>query len=267
MHPHRWIYAVIAALAVAVIALLGWQRQTASALRVEITRQRDESAERARLQTENQRLVAAQPTVEQLEELLARHTALEQLRSQIAAMHRREEEAARVAATQRTAVVERKPAVRSLKGNSLKVEEWQNAGQATPDAAFQTTLWAAAAGDIDALAEVLMFDPEVKGRAAETFSRLPEPLRNDLGTPERLVALMTALDVPLGSASILAEFPTPTETRVSAVLIDPEGNPKTAFFSLRAADGRWRLIVPENVARKYADTLRAPPVAAAGSTN
>lgn len=258
---------MIAALAVAVIALLGWQRQTADALREEIARQRDQAEERARLKAANQRLVAAQPTVEQLEELLAKQTALEQLRSQIAAVHRREEEAGRAATAQRLAGAERNVAIRSLKGNSLTVEQWQNAGQATPDAAFQTTLWAAAAGDIDTLAEILVFDPEVKSRAAETFARLPEPLRNDLGTPERLVALMTALDVPLGSASILAEFPAPTETRISALLIDPEGNPKTAIFSLRADGDRWRLIVPANVARKYADTLRAPPAAGAGATN
>lgn len=267
MRPRRWIYAVIAALAVAVIALLGWQRQTAHALREEIARQRDQSAERARVQAENQRLVAVQPTVEQLEELLERHKALEQLRSQIEAMHRREEEAARAATAQRAVKVDRKPAIRSLKGNSLTVEQWQNAGQATPDAAFQTTLWAAAAGNIDALAEILAFDHEVMSRAAETFARLPEPLRNDLGTPERLVALMTAIDVPLGSASILAEFPTPTETRVSALLIDPKGNPKTAFFSLRADGDRWRLIVPANVANKYSNMLNASPVPDVGATN
>src|SRR5512141_1831594 len=117
MHPGKWPYAVIATLAVAAIALLGWQHRTANELRGEIARQRTQVRERTRLEAENQRLIAAQPTAEELADLLARRMAQEQLRSQLAAMHRREE-AARAGAAQRAAA-DPSAAVPSLKGNML----------------------------------------------------------------------------------------------------------------------------------------------------
>ena len=262
MRPGTGFYVVIATLAVAATALLEWQHRTANELHGEIARQRTQARERTRLVAENQRLIAAQPTAEELADLLARRMAQEQLRSQLAAMHRREE-AARAGAAQRAAA-DPNAAVPSLKGNMLAAERWINAGQATPEAAFQTTLWAAAAGDLDSLAELLAFDAEARSQATATFDRLPAAVQNELGTPERLIALLTAMDVPLGSASILGQFPSSTDTRISALLIDAGGKAKTAMFSLRAEGERWRLMVPAEIVKKYAGWLQAPVAAAGG---
>jgi hypothetical protein len=265
MRPGKWPYAVISTLAVAAVALLGWQHRAANELRGEIARQRTQARERTRLQAENQRLVAAQPTAEELADVIARRMAQEQLRSQLAAMHRREE-AARAGATLR-GVADPNAAVPSLKGNLLAAERWINAGQATPEAAFQTTLWASAAGDLDSLAELLAFDVEARSQATATFDRLPAAVQNELGTPERLIALLTAMDVPLGRASILGQFPSPTGTKVSALLIDAAGKSKTTLFTLRAEGDRWRLVVPAAVVKRYADWLQPPGAAAGGRVN
>jgi len=252
MPANKKSYAVLAALLVATISALGWQHRQTTKLRETVVRQRAVAQEQARLQTENRQLVAAQMTETELADLIARRMVGEQLRTQLATMQRRE------AAATPAAVAEAKAEILSLIGNSVAAQLWQNAGQATPAAAFQTTLWASATGDIDALAGLLAFDADAGREAAATFDRLPGPVQNELGTPERMIALLTAMDVPLGRASIVGQFPTPTGTKVAAQLVDAEGRLKTAVFSLRADGDRWRLVVPAEVVRKYAGWMRAP---------
>lgn len=245
-------FAVLGTLIVATISVLGWQHRQSNGLREEVVRQRAGAQEQARLQAENRQLIAAQMTEPELADLIARRMVGDQLRAQLATMQRRE------AASPPAAVAEAKVEILSLIGNSVAARLWQNAGQATPAAAFQTTLWASATGDIDALAGLLAFDADAGREAAATFDRLPGPVQNELGTPERLIALLTAMDVPLGRASIVGQFSTPTETKVAAQLIDAEGKLKHAVFSLRADGERWRLVVPAEVVRKYAGWMRAP---------
>jgi cell division protein FtsL len=256
MHPRKSFFVVLAILVVVVIAALGWQRRTANALRGEIARQHAQARERARLEAEHRRLLAAQPTEGELEVVLASQMAAEQLRAKLTTMRRREEAAARAVAAQRAADSE--AAIPSLQGNLLAARLWQNAGQATPDAAFQTTLWASAAGDIDSLTDLLTFDADARNQATATFDRLPPALQNELGTPERLIALLTAVDVPLGSASILGQYPNATDTKVAARLIDADGKSKVAMFSLQTDGARWRLQVPAAVVEKYAGWLHIP---------
>lgn len=248
-------YLVLAGLIGVTSVLVGWQHRVAAELRGRLERQRAEARELTRLQAENQKLSAAQLTEEELADLIARQVAMEQLQSQLTAMQRRENEIARA--------VGPGPTAPPLKGNSVGFKLWRNAGQATPDAAFETVLWAAAAGDLDALAGLLAFDDETKKQASTAFDRLPAALQSELGTPEKLIALLTAMDVPLGRASILGEASTPAGTKVASQLIDAEGKSRTAVFTLQSVDERWRLKVPASVVAKYDGWLRA----AAGSGN
>lgn len=249
MLPIHRSYLVLTAVLGVTAAGLGWQHRITAKLDEKIDRQRAEARELSRLRTENQRLAAVRPTAEELADLLARQVTLEQLRKQRAAMQGREQEMAQAVATE--------PAAPSLKGNSVAFKLWRNVGQATPDAAFETALWAAAAGDLDTLAGLLTFDDEVKKQATTTFDHLPAAMQNELGSPEKLVALLTAIDVPLGRASILGQVSTPTGTRVTSQLIDAEGKSRTAVFTLQAEDDRWRLKVSAGVVAKYDHWLRA----------
>ena len=258
-------YVAIIALVAVAAAVLGWQRQTAKDLRSEIARQRAQGKERARLSAEHQRLVAAQTTAEELERLLADRTAVAQLRKEIEAMQRRVEAVARAAPVRSAAVAEPAQAAPSIKEASIAFHLWRNAGQATSDAAFETALWAAAGGEIEALADVLALDSDARGAAVAMFARLPDAMRKELATPERLIALLTAKDVPLGSAQIVGQFPTPVDTKVAAQLIDAEGKWKPALFSMRVDGEKWRLVVPVTVVERYAAWLHAPVAAAGGS--
>lgn len=257
MNPGKRSFAILGALIVATITVLGWQHRQSNELRAELVRQRTLTNEQARLQEENQQLVAAQITETELTDLIARRIEVEELRTQLATMQRRVAAATQAAAAA-AAAVEARAEIPSLVGNSIAAHLWQNAGQATPAATFQTTLWASASGDIDALTDLLAFDVEARREATATFDRLPVSLQNELGTPERLIALLTAMDVPLGQASIVGQFPNPTDTKVAAHLTDAEGKSKTAVFSLRADADRWRLVVPVQVVQQYAGLLHAP---------
>ncbi|MDB6115900.1 MAG: hypothetical protein JWQ83_2087 [Lacunisphaera sp.] len=252
MRARPWQFIFLGVVAVAVTATVSLQYQKGRDLRDEVTQRRAAADERAKLETENKKLLASQPTAEQLAALRARQDALEQLRTQLAAMHRREDESAKAAAGAA------KPAVSLLKGASVSHELWQDVGAATPEAAFETTLWAAVHGNIDSLAELLTFDAEARTEAAATFDRLPAAVQNELGTPERLIALLTAMDVPLGRASITGQAPTPTGMKVSTQLIDAEGKSKLSNFTLQSDNDRWRLQVPAAVIKKYAGWLHAP---------
>lgn len=237
---------------------LGWQRREAGELRAAIERARTQHAEQARLAAENKQLAAAQPTDEEMEALIAKLAMAEQLRSQLASLRQREEAAARVLAASRTPA-ETGSARPSLVGNSISHELWRNVGQASPDAAFESALWASANGDLDALAGLLVFDDAAQREAGALFARLPPAMRNEVATPERLVALLTAMDVPIGRAAILGQFPSAGGVRMSAQLIDAEGKARTAVFSLQSDGDRWRLKVPAGAVKKYAGWLDAPP--------
>jgi len=255
-HNPRFLVVIVAIGAVAA-GVLGWQHHTAEGLRRQIAQQRAQSRELARLNTENQWLVAAQPTTQELEQLFADRKAIAQLRAELDTMHRRAEAAARVAAGQKAAggATEAAP---SMTGSALTYKLWRNAGQATPDAAFETVLWAAAGGEVETVADLLAFDAEARSRAAALFAQLPESIRNELGTPERLVALLVADDVPLGRATILGQYPSSTETWISAQIFDADGTVKMSSFSFRAEGDRWRLVVPGKVVERYAAKFRSP---------
>jgi hypothetical protein len=259
MPANRRSLTLLVALVAAVATGLAWQRQTTTKLRGEIARQRAEGRGRAQLRTENQRLASAQPTAEELDALLAERAAVAQLRTELDSLRRR----ALASATTRQATAPKPaPVTPPLTGNVLAHPLWQNLGAATPAAAFETTLWASAGGDIDALAGLLALDPEARTEALALFAHLPEKLRQEFVSPERLVAVLTAKDVPLGSATILGQYPSPADTKLAAQIFDAEGQQKISLFSLRAEGDRWRLVVPGNAVKRYAAWLRAPPAAA-----
>jgi len=256
MQTNRWPWMAIAALTLLAGATLGWQRRTAMELRDEIALRRAQSGEQTRLQAEHQRLISTSATAEELATQMAERLAVTQLRTQLEALRRRASESATGRRTEGPAQPQATP---PLAGNVLAYKLWQNLGAATPAAAFETTLWASAGGDIDALAGLLALDPEARTEAAALFAQLPANLRQEFGSPERLVAVLTAKDVPLGSATILGQYPSPTDTKVSALIFDAEGNQKISLFSLRLEGDRWQLVVPGNAVKRYAAWLQAPP--------
>jgi hypothetical protein len=243
-------FLVVTALMAGAAALLGWQQREAAGLREAIARREAQQRERAQLVAENRRLASAKPSDEEMEELVSRLTQAERLRAQLAALREREEAAAKAAASSRPAAATLP--LPSLAGGLVSADHWQNVGQATPDAAFETALWAAAQGDLDALAGILAFDPAARQEAATLFGRLPPAAQAEFQTPERLIAVLTAMDIPLGRATILRQQAMPGGTNVTAKMIDATGRETRGVFLLKAEGDRWQLQVPAAAVRKYA---------------
>jgi hypothetical protein len=240
-------------------ATLGWQRRAAASLRGEIAWQRAQVREHVRLQAENQRLTSTQATPAELETLRAERAAVAQLRVELDSLRRRASESAAVLRAERP---EQAPPIPPLTGNVLAHRLWQNRGAATPAAAFETALWASAGGNVDALTGLLTLDPEARTEATALFAQLPEKLREEFVSPERLVAVLTAKDVPLGSATILGQYPSSADIKVAAQIFDADGKQKVSLFSLHNTGGGWQLVVPGNAVKRYAAWLHAPSGAA-----
>jgi hypothetical protein len=146
----------------------------------------------------------------------------------------------------------------SIRKQEVPAESWRNRGAQDPVSALETALWAAAGGDLDALANLLVLDAETQAAATVFLARLPEAMRQELGTPEKLVALFTAQAIPLGSARIPVKFEEDDHTTLVTQLFDTRGAMREVQISLRPDAGRWQLLVPRTAIDRFADTLRAP---------
>jgi hypothetical protein len=231
-------------------------------LRAEINRQQQSAVkERLQLESENRRLVAAQLPVAEVQKLRVERGTVSSLLSEIESMRRRADEAVRLAAARHGSASAKSDVEYSLADGPVPARFWNQAGQATPAAAFETALWAGAGGNVESLAGLLVFDPKAKFKADAIFAALPQAMQQELATPERLIALLVAKDVPLGSAEILTQA-TPADplndTRMAVKLTDAGGKSKEVHLSLRATDGTWRFVVPPDAVEKYAAQLRAP---------
>lgn len=252
---------ILAALLLAVLAVLGWQRRSANELRAELDRQRvalTEKQARHRAEQQERQQAAARARAEELDRVLAERATVARLREELAALRHR---AAAPAATREERAPE--PARPSLVGNALTFSLWQNAGHATPEASLETALWASVNGDIDTLTGLLLFDAEARNEAAALFARLPAALQQEFVSPERLVAVLAAKDVPLGSAAILNQYLVEQEARVTVQIFDADNKHRMALLSLRSDETGWRFVVPANAVKRYAAWLRAPAAAAA----
>jgi hypothetical protein len=215
----------------------------------------------ARLETENDRLRKDRVSAAELESLRGDREALARLRSEIEALRRRAEDPARLKAIQAEVPVAQGE---SIMETQVRASAWRNAGTATPTATVETVLWAAAGGDVEKLASLLVFDPGVRAKAEALLASLPEAMRAEYDTPERLIAVLTAKDVPLGTARIFdPKFEDVSGRRILMNLTPVVGpGSKPVAVSLRQEGGIWKLGVPASAVEKYAAMLKG---AAAGA--
>lgn len=172
------------------------QRETQEQLRGNLGRWRGENQALAQLREENRRQAATEPSAAELENLRADHAAIPRLRAEIDALRERIRRAPEPSATPVPA--------RFAVGSKVAAAEWRNAGTATPRAALETVLWAAAGGDIDTFASCLgLGEGRIRQAATALLESLPAEQRAQYRTPERLVAFLAIRDVPLGAARVI----------------------------------------------------------------
>ena len=230
------------ALALVAGAALLLQRQAAVQLREEIALLRDEQRELAQLRAEHQRLVAAQVSEAELARLRADRTAVVQLRGEIERWKARTEEKAH--------------ALEQVAGPMLAAGEWRNAGRATPTATVETLLWAAANRDLDTFASMLSFDAQFRPPVDRFFQVLPEAVRTQYGTVERLIAQFLTKDLPLAAMRIVTENQTDSDHAALVVgLQNQAGLTKEIPVAMQRGKDGWGLAVPPQAVQKIANEI------------
>jgi hypothetical protein len=254
-----WVVPLIATLSFA--GVLAWQHRATTELRHQLEREQKSLGDRASLRTGDGASIAASEVPPRGESAINAEdeAAIARLRKEIAELK------ARAAARSRkdpASVTASAPAL-SMTKQMLPVEQWKHAGHATPTAALETVLWAASVGDVDVLAGSFSIDPVVRTKVNGLLFRLPETIRKDYDTPERLMALLTAGDVPLGAAQIHDYHALNLGgTALVAVLRDTENRHRAANVTLRQEGEAWKLVVPGEAVDKYAAILKGNAVSA-----
>ena len=219
-------------------------------VRDEVEFQRARQREVVRLKSENLQLATAQPSTEELQTLRSDHAAVERLRRELNELRTRTQASPR--ATDQTAAGS--PPI-------TKPGDWKNMGAASPAAALETALWAACGGDLDTLARSLTLEPAAQAKAMALLDGLPATSRSEYRSPERLVALLAAKDVPMGGIQMIAQARQGADQAMMRVrLYQTDGSAKSTSLVLRQAAGEWRLVVPESAIERYSAMLNGAPL-------
>ncbi len=249
-----WGVLVVAAVAVTAGTVVRW-RETAR-LREEVAAQAGRLIYETgmSLPSGREKLLAVANEAE-WERLRADREALPRLRAEVAALKKSVEESRPLRV--------KKPkvdpaALLDIEKEIVPSEAWRNAGYATPVAAVETVLWAAAGGDTDVLMESIVMDEGAQRKAAELLAGLPVETRARYAKPEELVAFMAAKDVPLEGARIFPVKEQEGDMRRAVVqLRNAAGSVRQVHLDLRKTGAGWRLVVPEAAVERYARQLKA----------
>ena len=260
----RWIIAGLLAFAAGTI--LAVQRRIGTELRSEVELLRVvRQHEVARLQSENRNISSGLLPNADLERLRVDHAAVVRLRGEIDALKAREQAPAELPRSESVALAAETPA-----DAMIPAHDWKNVGRATPAAAVETALWAAAGGELNTLAGMMYLNTEGRAKVESALAGLPEQIRPSLGTPERMMAMLAMKDLPLSSMQALQvsaplEGPgipvNPDVAVVQLKLQNADGATKSTKLTLRQGSAGWGFEVSSDVVDKY---LRA---VAASSSN
>jgi hypothetical protein len=249
MNGAKFQVALMVVLVGAGSSVLFRQHQETVRLRFEIAEMRRQTQTLKELRAEHQRLAALQASADELANLRAAHAELGRLRGAL--------EAIKVRAASKPPARDASPTLEA-ENELIPAKDWKNAGRATPAAAFETILWAAAGGDIDLLSQMLKLDPSARAKAVEILAGLPDDLRATYSTPERLIALLGAKDVAVDAMRVVdaKEFPQAKTTALIVQLEDAKGKQKTTSLAFRQDDEGWKLVVPPEIVEKYGQMLK-----------
>jgi hypothetical protein len=198
-----------------------------------------------RLKEENRKLKSAELSDEEQKRREALHAETDALRARLTALQG--------GATVQTAVAA------EAESNVVSAKDWSNAGRLTPRAAIESVLWAASRGDVDHLAALLGFQPEVREQVDAMFAKLPEASQREFGSAENVIATMLAGSFPkdASSMSILADHQWGDEAGIAMSVDRSAGGSRTNQYRLHHTPDGWQLMVPASVIEGFQHTLMA----------
>lgn len=263
MSPRLLSWLMVGLLAGLAGGVLVQQRSARGALLAEIAALREQERTAAELRQRNERLAAVQPSSGELERLRADRAALGRLQEEVAAL--------RQTGKARESSREVKPTTQNLDTagrlsarQRVPTEQFANKGWKTPLEAFETFVWSATNGDVDTLAEALVFDPRWAQQVEALWSGLSPATRAEYRSVERLFAALTIRDVPLGTAQLMHEsqlkpgehtLPGPGHAFMITTLTGADKATRRVGMYFRPSESGWQLLVPGAAVAKYRDQL------------
>ena len=237
-------FAVALVVASAGAGFVLWQANSRLQESVDALQHQQQIAEREKRDLAGQLAASAKMTQAEHEELL-------RLRSEVETLRRNQTttQAAPGPANGGSATA---PSTPSVSNRTIPVEVMGNVGRATPRAAGQTEAWAVQHGDVDTAASLLTFAPEERAKLEAVIAALPENLREQYGTPERLMAMvMAGTPRPIAGVQILQEKEQGPDDYVQQVQLKyADGRTRDDELTFhRDADGWKRVVSPASVDR------------------
>jgi hypothetical protein len=258
MTTSRTGFAVALVVASAAAGFVLWQANSRLQESVDEFQRQQQMAERERRDQAAQAAAAARAAQAEHEELLRLRSEVEMLRRNQAPVP------APSAPTSSTVTAGNGAGMAVAPANSraIPVEVMGNAGRATPRAAGQTEAWAIQHGDVDTAASLLTFAPEERARLEAVIAALPENLRAQYGTPERLMAMvMAGTPRPIAGVQILDEKEQGPDEFVQQIQLNyADGRTRNDELTFqRDADG-WKRVVSASTVDRVITALKNGPL-------
>jgi hypothetical protein len=138
-------------------------------------------------------------------------------------------------------------------------ESWSNRGQATPERALETTLWAASGGELKTLKGILTFEEKSLATAGEILRRQSGAAWTDY-QPDDLLTLLAARDVPLEPIQLYARTRHDDDTITDSTFFKmADGRIQLSHLTFHREDGIWKLRVPDIAVKAMANELAGIP--------
>ena len=256
----RW-WVLGALLGIAGVGLMQ-QRAGRGGLEAELATLQEKQRDAAALRAEHARLTAELPPPEALERWREDRAALARLQQEVAVLRRAPEPARPAQTPSHTEKLDTSERLRERQ--RVPLDQLVNRGWTTPRAAFETALWAAAHGEVETLAQGLVFDPRWAQQVDALWAGLSPATRAEYRSVERLFAALTISDVPLGTAQLLHEselkpgehaLPGPGHAFLVTTLTGPDKSTRRVALYFRPSDKGWQLVVPGAAVTKYREQL------------
>lgn len=245
----KWRWAFLVILTLSLGAVLVWQHRSLVALNDTIEAARRSLAQkkidRGNEKAASERSLLAADQVA----LHADRAVVLSLRRELDAIRQRAVHPAQTRVTQGSQELAIVPP--SLADVPISYLDWRNVGADSPEAAIETTLWAAAGGDTEVMASLFDLDASVRQRSEELLKSLPDDFQSQFSTVEQFVAFMTVRDVPLGSAQIMRKSHRADGEMLAIKLINQDGDAKMLHLTTRQVGNAWKLVVPESAIDHY----------------
>jgi hypothetical protein len=227
--------------------------------RVDEARRAAARLERVREENQRMRAIAAQADTDAGAAAASIHSRVGELREEIVRLEKQARIAHGAAAASAAADAEALANNRDLRRGAVRLEHLKAVGHATPDAAFQTLVWAALNGEDAELAATIAFSDSVRAAAEALIAGLPPQTRAQW-TPEKLAALFfTGFFTETIAAQIQEVKTTDAQHATIAVRVTSGSKSGTVGLNLVSSGDGWRIEVPPIAISSLRKKLQAAP--------